>query len=160
MIEVLTALLVLITAFYAWATYRILKANERVVGVMQDELEALNRPYITVTPFIVPGTPLFCLRIANTGRTPAENLHLEMDRDFYKFAEKAEEKNVASFQAFKRAIPMFAPGAELLFDLAQGFKILGSDADPRITPKIFGITATYQFGNKKVTERNTVDLAS
>ena len=31
---ILTGALVLVTAFYAWATYRILKANERVVEVM------------------------------------------------------------------------------------------------------------------------------
>lgn len=48
MIEFLTALLVIITAFYAWVTYKMLKANERVVETMRNEFEAMQRPYITM----------------------------------------------------------------------------------------------------------------
>ena len=53
MIEVLTTLLVVITGFYAWATCRILRANEQVVSVMQEQSEAINRPYIAVSTFLV-----------------------------------------------------------------------------------------------------------
>lgn len=35
----LTLVLVVVTAFYAWATYRILRANEAVVKAMQDQTE-------------------------------------------------------------------------------------------------------------------------
>ena len=57
MIEILTAVLVIITGFYAWATFRILRANEKVVSVMEKQAVAMGRPYVTVTPFVLPGTP-------------------------------------------------------------------------------------------------------
>jgi hypothetical protein len=41
MIEMLTALLVFITGIYAWFTFRILKANERIVERMHDQQEAM-----------------------------------------------------------------------------------------------------------------------
>lgn len=56
MTGVLTALLVVITGFYAWATFRILRANEAVVKVMKDQLEAQGRPYVHPSLFVVPGT--------------------------------------------------------------------------------------------------------
>lgn len=154
--EILTGILIIITGFYAWATYRILKANEKVVNVMKDQEETLRRPYIAITPYTVPGTPLIGIRIANTGKSPAQNLSLSMDKDFYKFGKK--EGNIAQFNAFREPIEMFAPGTELIFDLAQGFKIFAEDADPSIMPKLFTITASYEFFGKKVIEKNTIDL--
>lgn len=41
-IEILTAALVLITAFYAWATFKILGANEKVVEVILPALKTLG----------------------------------------------------------------------------------------------------------------------
>lgn len=41
--EILTTVLVAITAVYAWVTYRICRANERVVSLTRDQLEAVNR---------------------------------------------------------------------------------------------------------------------
>lgn len=43
--EWLTLVLVAITGFYAWATLRILKANEASVAAMRDQQEAEQRPY-------------------------------------------------------------------------------------------------------------------
>lgn len=156
MLEILTGILIIITGFYAWATYRILQANEKVVNVMRDQEEAFRRPYITIAPYTVPGTPLMGIRIANMGKSPAHNLSLNMDKDFYKFGEK--EENIAQFNAFREPIEMFAPGTELIFDLAMGFKIFAEDADPGIMPKLFSITASYEFFGKKVIEKNTIDL--
>lgn len=50
-IDILTAALVIITAFYAWATFEILRANKKVVEVMQEQSLAISRPYIVVAPF-------------------------------------------------------------------------------------------------------------
>jgi hypothetical protein len=154
--EILTGILIIITGFYAWSTYRILQANEKVVNVMRDQLEALRRPYITIAPYTVPGTPLIGIRISNTGKSPAQNLTLSMDKDFYKFGKK--EKNIAQFSAFREPIEMFAPGTELMFDLAMGFNIFAEDADPSIMPKVFNITSSYEFFGKKIIEKNTIDL--
>jgi hypothetical protein len=158
MLEVLTAVLVMITGFYAWATFRILRANDKVVSVMEEQAVAMGRPYVTVTPFVLPGTPLISLKIANTGQSAATNLRLIIDRDFYKFAEKQESKNIANFKAFREPIEMFAPGTELTFDLAQGFKMFGNGADSDVVPTTFTITASYEFSGKKVEERNVIDL--
>ena len=87
-IELLTAALVAITAFYACVTIRIMRANERTVSAMRQQTEALVRPYVTVAVMTVPGSPVFCLRIANTGRTGAEDVRLTMDRDFFQYGQK------------------------------------------------------------------------
>ncbi|MGA7561621.1 MAG: hypothetical protein WBW55_00245 [Desulfobaccales bacterium] len=158
MLEVLTGILVIITGSYAWATYKILRANEKVVEEMKEQSEAIMRPYIRIAPYVVPGTPLLGIRIANTGQSPAQNLTLRMNKDFYKFGEHQDGKNIARFKAFCETIDMFSAGAELIFDLAQGFKIFAEDADPNLMPRLFTITATYQFFGKKVIENNIIDL--
>lgn len=154
----LTAILAIITGFYAWVTYKILLANQMVVEEMREQAEAFRRPYITIAPYVLPGTPVIGIRITNTGQSPARSLSLNIDKDFYKFGEQKEEENIARFAAFTKTIDMFAPGAELTFDLAQGFKIFAEDADPKLLPKLFTITATYGFFGKTVIEKNTIDL--
>ena len=67
----LTLALVVVTAFYAWATFRILRANEGVVAAMREQTEALLRPYIVVSASPRVGTTLLCLEVRNTGRSPA-----------------------------------------------------------------------------------------
>ena len=58
-IEVLTCLLVAITGFYAWVTYKMLTA-------LQQQAEAVTRPYLTINVFSEPHSVVFYLRIANT----------------------------------------------------------------------------------------------
>ena len=77
-IEVLTGLLVVITGFYACVTYKMLTA-------LQQQAEAVTRPYLTINVFSEPKDVFFYLRIANTGRTGASNVRLILDRDFYQF---------------------------------------------------------------------------
>ena len=79
MIEFLTALLVIITSFYALVTYRIQKANERVVEAMREESENIYRPYVTATPFVEPSNKIFYLRIVNLGKTAATDLRLAIE---------------------------------------------------------------------------------
>lgn len=156
--EILTAALVLITGFYAWATYKILKANERVVEVMREQAEAVTRPYVTVSALLEPDNPIFYLRISNTGKTAATDLKLRLDRPFYRFAEKNEEKNLADYSAFKDIIISFPPSAEIVFSLAQSFVIFGDKADSSVTPSFFTVIAEYSYAGKRVKEVNTIDL--
>jgi hypothetical protein len=158
MIELLTGMLVLVTGFYAWATFRILKANEDVVSLMQEQSEAITRPYMTVTTFLGPEGEVIYLRISNTGKIAAKNLRLEMDKNFYKFGSKTDNSNLLKFSAFQEDIECFPPNAELIFPLAQGFVIFGKDSDPELTPKIFNIKATYSYLKKDVVETTTIDL--
>jgi hypothetical protein len=153
----LTAALVAVTGFYAWVTFRIMGANERVVAAMQQQAEAEGRPYLTVNVFSIPKGVVFYLRIANTGRTAANDVRLTLDRDFYQYGQKSHP-SLRSATAFQQPIEQLPPGSELVFGLAQGFVVLGKDADPAITPPVFTITATYSYGSKTVTERTTIDL--
>lgn len=159
MIEILTGALVIITGFYAWATYQILKANKRVVEVMQEQNEAINRPYVTVSPKLEPDNPIFYLTVSNTGRTSARNLRLSIDRSFYKFGESNPESDLATCSAFTQPIDAFAPGSEMTFSLAQGFVIFAENADESILPKKFTIVAEYEYGlDRSVKESHTIDL--
>ena len=157
-IDYLTGALVLITAFYAWATFRILRANEKVVEVMHEQAEAVTRPYVTVAPILEPDNPIFYLRISNTGKTSARKLKLSIDKSFHKFGEKSGEKDLATFAAFNNVIESFPPGAEITFSLAQSFKLFAEDADKEILPQHFTITAEYSYADKTVKEDNIIDL--
>jgi hypothetical protein len=129
MVNLLTALLVAITAFYAWVTHRILKANEKVVSVMQAQHDSATRPYITIRPFTEPGNPILFLEVRNTGLTAASNLRLTLDKDFYPFGE-GQGKSLATANAFQYPIASFAPSAVLSFYLATGPDIFSEKANP------------------------------
>lgn len=88
----LTLALVVITGLYAWATFRILRANEAVVAAMKEQTETQLRPYLIVSAAPRIGTTLMCLHIENAGRSVAENIRLKMDRDFYPHAERREHE--------------------------------------------------------------------
>jgi hypothetical protein len=158
-IEYLTAILVLITAIYAYLTFRMAKASEASVEMMQDQSESMSRPYVTVAPFIRPHTTFLYLRLNNIGRTAAQNLRLSLDRDFFQFGEVNQpNRNLRRISAFSTPIDSFPPGMELIFGLAQGFLIFGESTNPSACPTQFSITATYEFLGKSVTEVNRVDL--
>jgi hypothetical protein len=158
MTEILTGMLVLITAFYAWATYRILQANRDMAMVMKDQMNLQLRPYVQPSLFIHPGTNIFCLRIKNIGRSAASNLRLSLDRDFFQFGEKRAERNLQNLAAFSGRIASFPPDAELEFWLAQGPHLFGDGADDAVTPRVFSITAEYEYSGKAVMETTTLDF--
>jgi hypothetical protein len=153
----LTLALVVITAFYAWATFRILRANEAVVAAMQAQTEAQLRPYVIAYAAPRIGTTLMCLHIENQGRSAAQNLRLTMDKNFYPNAEKNEHENLAKLSAFKEPIRSLAPGARITFNLGVGHKILRSGPDD-LCPQVFSVHAEYDLGTKHYTDNNTVDL--
>lgn len=158
-IEYLTAILVFITAIYAYLTHRMAKASEASVEAIRDQSEAMLRPYISVTSFVRPHTPFLYLRISNTGRTGAQNVRLAIDRDFFQFGEKDRpEKNLRNMSAFVAPIDSFPPGAELLFGLGQGWVLFGKDAKSEVSPAQFNITTTYDFLGKHVEEVSRIDL--
>lgn len=157
LITIFTALLVAITAFYAWVTHRILKANEKVVAVMQAQHESATRPYITIKPFTEPGNPILFLEVRNTGLTAASNLRLTLDKDFYPFGER-QGKSLATANAFQYPIDSFAPRSVLSFYLATGPDIFSEKANPDLTPQTFRVTAEYSYAGKAVKEETAIDL--
>ena len=157
-IEWLTGILVAITAFYAWATFKILRANERVVLEMQEQSLAATRPYVVAAPVLEPDNPIFYLKISNLGRTPALNLRLSLAKSFQKFGEEAADRDIAAMSAFNQPIDSFPAGAEITFSLAQGFVVFAGKTENPKLPQTFCITAQYEFAGRQVTEVNRIDL--
>lgn len=158
-IEILTGILALITAIYAYLTLRMAKASEASVQAVKQQSEDALRPYISVSPFIRPHALFLYLRVANTGRTGAQNLRLTFDRDFFQWGEANKpDSNLRNKNAFSLPIDSFPPGAELIFALGQGPVLFGEEANPVATTVQFNITATYEFFGKRVEEVNRIDL--
>ncbi len=156
--DYLTLSLVVITGFYAWATFRILRANEGVVAAMREQTEAQLRPYITISVFSRSGTNFLILSIKNSGKSPALNLSLSIDRDFYFNAEREEGKNLRHYRAFSRPIGGFSPDAELQFFLGTGGAIFNAQGEATPCPLTFEIAARFEFGDKTYHERTPIDL--
>lgn len=157
-IEYLTAVLVFITAIYAYLTYRMAKMSEASVEEMRQQSEAAMRPYIVVAPFVRPHTPLLYLRIVNTGRNAAHNMKLSIDKDFFQFGENQNDKNLKNKSAFTIPMDSFPPSTELIFALAQGWILFEGTGKPGICPTQFTITARYEFSGKQVEEMHNIDL--
>ena len=154
----LTLANVLLTAMFAGLTFFILRANRAAVGAMREQMADQNRPFVAVTVQVRMGTPVIQLLIKNVGRSPAQNLRLRLDRDFFQFGEKGENRNLAKQSAFSQSIDCLPPMSELLFDLGMGFEIFASGADPTICPHTFEMSAEYEYGKNKYSEKTHVDL--
>jgi len=158
-IDYLTAMLVLVTAIYAYLTYKMAKSSEASVAAMREQSEAMLRPYVGVIPYIRPNTTVLYLRIENAGRMTAENLRLSMDKDFFQFGEaKRPDRNLRMKAAFVEPIQSLPPGGKLIFALAQGFVIFAPNANESIVPQQFTVTVEYEFAQKQVKETHHVDL--
>lgn len=154
-LETLTALLLFVTGFYAWSNFHMMKANERAVAAMEAQNAALTRPYVEVVPRS-DHHGLFYLQIANRGKTAAYNVRLSLSQDFYQFGD--DRLNLREATAFQDPIETLPPGAEITFDLAQGWVILGEKADPERTPPVFSIHVQYTFAKTTVSETVVIDL--
>jgi hypothetical protein len=154
----ITLALAVITAFYAWATFRILRANEGVVAAMREQIDAQLRPYIEVSVAPRIGSNLLCLFIKNTGKSPAISLRLELDKDFHFQGERRDDKNLRKLPAFSQEIDSLPPNSQLNFLLGTGSALSGSQSDPKISPLVFSVSARYQFAKRSYSEQTTIDL--
>ena len=125
---------------------------------MREQMADQNRPFVTVTVQVRMGTSVIQLLVRNIGRSPAQNLRLRLDRDFFQFGEKSESRNLAKQSAFSQPIDCLPPMSELLFDLGMGFKIFEGGADSTICPHTFEVLADYEYGKTKFSEKTYVDL--
>ena len=155
--DYLTGALVLVTTYYAWVTYRILKANEAVVATAQKQSEAISRPYIQISLGLVPDSPIFKLHISNTGQTAAYNLRLHISEDLFQFGRSGGGKNLRELNAFSQIIESFSSGTALTFWLGSAVEIF-SEKEGESVPKLFHITAEYQYAGKSVSEKTTIDF--
>ena len=154
----LTLALVVITAFYAWATLKILRANEAMVATMREQQNAAMRPYILVSTSLRLGTQLLYLSIKNVGKTAALDLKLSLDKSFYQLGEQRDERNIANSAAFSRSIDSLPPDGQLLFLLGNGPTLYSGSNTEEISPLVFQVTASYRSGNEPISETSIVDL--
>lgn len=153
-----TLTLVLITAFYAYATFKIRRANEAMVTTMRDQQNAAMRPYIIISANVRMGTQLLYLSIKNVGMTAAIDLNLSMDKSFYQFGEKREERNIANSVAFSQTINSLPPDGQFLFLLGNGPTLYGESNSDELSPLLFTVTANYRSITDSYTETSIVDL--
>lgn len=163
-IEVLTALLVIITALYAYFTFRMMKASEKAViasrdsiDVMNKQIEASLRPYIDFELKRYPNHLIY-MHIRNSGKINAENLSLSIDKDFHPLGNRGK-KNLKEAFLFKNEVASFSPGTEItvgMLDMGEIGKL------ENISPSKFKITAKYSWAGheKPVVEVNEIDLNS
>jgi hypothetical protein len=116
MIEILTSLLVVITAVYAYLTFRILQANRASVAAMNAQVEAATRPYVTVA-FSRERSGFLGFTVCNVGQSAARDLQLKSEPEI-KPVRAAGSATTAgrisdSIGLFHHAIPYLAPAQSL-----------------------------------------------
>lgn len=158
LIDILTAALVLITAFYAWATFKILKANQNVVREMQASTVAFLRPYIMITPMVRAGESMMFLRIQNAGRSPAQHVRLTIDKGFYRFDKSEEKDNISTYPIFQSEIIGLPSGFSMDIDLGRGIDLFGEKSSNQLRPLQFSIKCQYKYGDLQFDERIDIDL--
>lgn len=155
--EVWTVVLVFITAVYAFATFRILRANQAAVKAMHDQTAALLRPYVSAEVTARPGTTLMQLVVRNTGRSAAEVLRMSIDRPLHQQLD-GRKQNLQDLPLFAGKEPMaLAAGAELQHLIGIGHKLF-NEAGVHGMPESFVVSAQYSFGGRTYDERHTIDV--
>lgn len=154
----LTFILIVVTAFYAFFTFRILQANQKATRVMEAQLEASTRPYIAIKTFTVHESQMILLSISNTGKSAAEELKFQIDKDFYRYGRSEEGFNLRELNLFKNIIGHFQPETKLVYNLVDAVEFFGEQNNIAKTPLQFTITAEYKYLGKNFTEKTVVDL--
>lgn len=156
--DTLTTVNIFLTTVFAVLTFFILKANRATVAAMRDQMADQARPFVHVSVQVRMGTPVIQLLVKNVGKSPAQKLTLNIDRDFYQYGEKTESRNLAKQSAFSQPIECLPPMSELLFDLGMGFKIFANDSVPAVCPTTFEVSADYSHATNTYSEITHVDL--
>jgi len=156
--DTLAAANVFITTIFAVLTFFILRANRAAVAAMRDQMTEQARPYVHVSIRVRMGTPVIQLLVRNVGKSPAQNLRLHIDRDFYQYGQKVEGRNLVRYSAFSNPIDCLPPMSELLFDLGTGPDIIANDADPTVCPTTFEVAADYGHGKNTYSEKTQMDM--
>lgn len=151
--------LALITAVYAFLTFQISKANRQLVLESIKTREEIERPRI-VAEIIIRNRVITMLQISNIGKNAAQNVRLELDRDFYQFSEHTESRNIRNVPLFNEKISSIQPNAKIAFYLSQGFNLNKSVDGKIISPLQFEIDASYEFGSKSFVEKIVIDLTA
>ena len=152
-----TIILAFTTIIYATLTFFIALSNHKMTKQVELQTQAFLRPVISINIIRRQGV-ILSLKISNTGNSPASNVTLNIDKNFFRFAEHKPDSNIKNYPAFKFPIPQLAVNDELIFDLCQGFNFDIEHEGEIITPKEFVITTSYLYLDKKYDETHHIDI--
>jgi hypothetical protein len=164
LIEILTAVLVLITTFYAYFTFRMMKASEKAVIASRDSIDTINkqieatlRPYINFELKRYPNNLIY-MHIKNSGKISAQKLSLTLDKDFHPLGNRGK-KNLKESFLFKNEVASFAPETEITVGMLDIGEIGTLE---NVSPAKFKITAKYTWICRKepIIEETEIDLNS
>lgn len=158
-IEILTGILVLVTAIYAWLTFNIARSNNDMVKEVRTQIELQTRPIITVNTEIHHHV-MFMIRIWNSGNSPAENIRLKIDKDVYRYGKASPENNIRELYIFKVGLAALAPRDGYWIDIGAASDVGNAKDGQILVPEKFSMEATYAYGTKSYSESFTVDLKS
>lgn len=142
----LTLGLLAITAYYAIQT-------RRTVRAMEDQNDRLVRPYVTVR--LTRDRTSYILLVENTGRTPAEDLRLDLSQEFYCLGDS--DFALSDETLFSEGVGTFPPGSEVGYVLGDTVQ-MQSDADFEQMPRQFAVTARYSYHDTDVEETFDINL--
>jgi hypothetical protein len=151
-------ILAFITLYYAIITHRILVVNKRSIELSEFQIEAQSRPYVNVVSAVLGGTQLLQLKIANIGKSAANDLQITVEPPFYRFGTKQDSHLLQNLPIFNESVASFGPGVEILVDLGAANQI--AEMPEEISGKLptLNFTSRYSNGVKVYEERTVIDL--
>lgn len=153
---ILTAVLVLITAIYAYLTHRMVKASEASVRLMKAQADAISRPYVSISLVKQSNNPFIFLRVENTGETTARDMTLNLGPEFEKVQHLQGPKELKASYLFIKTLASFPPRSPVFFLLGLGASFM---ADDKTRPQqTFSIIAKYSFSGQTVNETTWLDV--
>ena len=154
---ILTGVLVVITAVYAYLTNRMARASEATVSLMKEQIDSISRPYVIISMVKRPNNPFIHLCIENKGHTPAENLTLTLGSEIDRIKNLEGMKKMSNSYLFTKTTASFSPQSPVFFLLGFGSTLHGND-EKKYPQEIFTVTAKYSFAGRMVSETTTVDV--
>lgn len=153
---ILTGILVLVTAIYAYLTYRMVKATEVTTELMKRQSDSMSRPYVTLSLVKPSNNPFILLRIENTGLSVARDMTLTLGPEYDEIKDIKGPKELKDAYLFKNTITSFPPHSPVVYVLGFGASYM---ADDETRPqKQFSITARYSFSDQIVNETTWLDV--
>ena len=155
--DITNIFLVLITAFYAYLTYKMTKTAQETLEEMREHRWEAMMPQILIEPYVRKNTPILYLKISNIGKNSAKKISFSIDKEFWQFGERKEHFALHNKDLFKKQFGTFHPNQELHFALAQGFILFAKEENP-LCPLQFTISVKYEYLGKQLYEEFYIDL--
>jgi len=156
--NVIALVLVVVTAVYVFLTWRISNANSGMLTSINRQYQETVRPVVSVFLRVHEGATLV-LVVKNDGSSPARDVKINIDKDFYAFAQKTENSNIRNFSLFSKGTDIIAPSSEFVFYLSQGFNFDTQKDGINLTPSRFSVNVRYRSLSEKYEETYPIDIS-